>query len=156
MACIKVTLVRKLDAYVSRHPHADSEFYVDDVELQSVGQAKSVVRDLVAAAIDLADVLENVFGYPLAADKAVAIASDDAIAAEIIRLIDGKAGKLVKVAEKLGIEYTAGKRRPRRGGPRRARLKKQLARQRRITKFRKMGGNARASCGQRSDTRRGI
>ncbi len=143
LACIKVTLVRRLDAYVIRHPHADSEFYVDDVEVQSVGQAKSVVRDLVAAAVDLADILENTLGYPLAADKAVVIASDDAIAAEIIKRTDGKAGKLVRVTEKLGIEYTAGKRRPKRGGPRRERLRRQLARQRRITKFRKLGGSAR-------------
>ncbi len=102
-----------------------------------------MARDLAAAATDLAEVLEGGAGYPLADDKAAVVASENAIAAEVIRLTNGKAGRMVAVAEKLGIEYCAGKRRPRRGGPRRARLAKQLARKRRLARFQKLGGCAR-------------
>ncbi len=141
-ACVRVTLQRKLEAFVARHPHVDSELYIDDAELQAVGQGKSVARDLAAAALDLAEVLNEV-GYALADDKAVVITSHETVTSEIIRLTRGLAGKEQKVAEKLGVEYTAGRRRPRVGGPRRARLRKQLARKVRIARFRKLGGAAR-------------
>ncbi len=143
MACVKVTLLRRLDAFVLRHPHITFELYVDDAEVQAVGQGRSIARDLAAAAADLAKVLEDDAGYPLAGDKAAVIASEDAIATEVIRLTEGKAGKMVAVAEKLGIEYCAGKRRPRRGGPRRMRLVRQLARKKRLARFQKLGGCAR-------------
>ncbi len=142
MACVKVTLLRRLDAFVLRHPSIAFELYVDDAEIQAVGQGKSVARDLAAAATDLADLLEKEAGYPLAHDKAVVVASEQRVAAEVIRLTDGKAGKLAAITEKLGIEYGAGKRRPRRGGPRRARIGKQMARKRRIAKLQRMSGAA--------------
>ncbi len=142
-ACVRVTLQRKLEAFVARHPHVDGELYIDDAELQAVGQGRSVARDLAAAALDLAEVLSDI-GYALADDKAVVITSHETVTSEIIRLTRGLAGKEQKVAEKLGVEYTAGRRRPRIGGPRRARLRKQLARKLRIARFRKLGGAARA------------
>ncbi len=104
-----------------------------------IGSKTSVPADLGRAAKDLANILVNELGYPLAGDKAVAVSNDDQVLKAIVADIGHLAGTAEEAANKLGIEYTSGKRRPKRGGPRRARYGRQLMRRRRMTKLRKLG-----------------
>ncbi len=128
-AAINATMLRRRDALVLRNPSADLDVYVDDIELQALARA---ANDLVA-------IFESDLGYPLAQDKAIVIANADGITDLIIDATNGKAGEATEVTSKLGIEYTCGRRRPKRGGPLRPRYKKQVARRRRLGKLRKLG-----------------
>ncbi len=141
LAAIKATMIRRLGSFVARNPDADVDIYVDDVELQTVGSKSAVVAAQTKAVLDLADVFERQLGYPLAGDKAVVIANDITIADEIVAATGGKAGTAARVANKLGVEYTCGRRRPPKGGPRRSRYRKQLGRRRRLGKLRRLGCN---------------
>ncbi len=139
LAALKATMIRRMDAFVRRNPSTDPDLYVDDIEVQVVGSKASVPADLGRAARDLAEVLVNDLGYPLAEDKAIAMANDEQVLKAIITDIGDIAGSAEHAANKLGIEYTCGRRRPLRGGPRRARYRKQLARRRRLSKLRRLG-----------------
>ncbi len=141
LALIKVVMLRRMDAYISRHPRVNLELYVDDVELQAVGTMR-IVDTLAAAAKDLEEVLRGQLGFPLADDKAQVVASTPELAEEIVSRTGGQAGRATVRAVKLGVELTGGKRQGRWDLHRRARLRKALARQRRLTKFKRMGGNA--------------
>ncbi len=139
LASIKATMIRRMDAYIRRNPSVDVDIYVDDIEMQSIGPRAATVDALVKAAKDMQDVLTNHLGYPLAHDKAVVVANDREVAEEIVRGTDGMAGTAKAVTEKLGVEYTSGARRPARGGPRRARYCRQLMRNRRVGKLKRLG-----------------
>ncbi len=139
LAAIKATMIRRLDALVARNPDADVDMFVDDVELQTIGSKSAVVIAQTKAVHDLADAFERQLGYPLAADKAVVIANDDVTAAAIVEATGGKAGTAVKVTSKLGVEFTCGRKRPARGGPRRLRYRRQLGRRRRLGKLKRIG-----------------
>ncbi len=67
------------------------------------------------------------------------MSNDSQVLKIIVDDIGHLAGTAEEAANKLGIEYTCGKRRPKRGGPRRARYHKQLTRRRRLTKLQKLG-----------------
>ncbi len=140
LALIKVLMIRRMDAYVARHPRVNLDWYVDDVELQAVGTQRivQVVKD---AATDLREVLGQL-GFALAGEKARVIASSDEIAEEIVEVTGGMAGRAAGRAIKLGVELTSGRRTGRIGGLKRSRMHKALARQRRLFKFRAMGGAA--------------
>ncbi len=139
LAAIKATMIRRMDSFILRHPRTDLDMFVDDLELQSIGTKASVPADLIAAVNDLSEVLEGELGYPLAEDKAVVVANDDDVCKAIVDGSNGKAGTAAVVTSKLGIEFTSGRRRPSRGGPRRARYRRQLARRRRVGRLRKLG-----------------
>ncbi len=141
LALIKVVMVRKMDAYVARHPRVNLDLYVDDVELQATG-TRRIIDTMTAAVTDLKKVLTEDLGFPLAEEKSRVIASTDSIAEEIVAATDGSAGKMARRAVKLGVELTSGRRIGRTGGHQRNRVRKALARQRRLMKFRKMGGAA--------------
>ncbi len=141
LALIKVLMVRRMDAYVARHPRVVLDWYVDDVELQAVG-TRRVVQTIKNAVADLRNVLVDQLGFALAEDKARVVASADDIAEEIVQVTDGTAGRAVARAAKLGVELTSGRRAGRVGGIKRDRMRKALARQRRLLKFRAMGGSA--------------
>ncbi len=139
LAAIKATMIRRMDSFVARNPDCDVDMFVDDAELQSVGTGDSVTKALIVAAVDLSNVLERELGYPLADEKAVIIDNDGSTAQRIADGTDGRAGKPCTVTNKLGVEFTCGRPRPRRGGPRRARYAKQMARRRRIGRLRRLG-----------------
>ncbi len=141
LALIKVLMIRRMDAYVARHPRVNLDIYVDDVEIQAVGTGR-IVDTIAEAASDLRSVLTEELGFPLADEKARVIASNDDLVADIVRLTGGRAGKPADKAVKLGVELTSGRRIGRRGGHKRDRLRKAMARQRRIFRFKKMGGAA--------------
>ncbi len=141
LALVKVVMIRKVDAYVARHPRVALDLYVDDVELQAVGTDR-IVETLAEAAEDLRSVLTEDLGFQLADDKAQVVASAKEIADAIVDRTRGTAGKVVDKAVKLGVEMTSGARRGRFGGHKRARFNKAMARQRRLMKFKKMGGAA--------------
>ncbi len=52
LALIKVVMIRRMDAYVARHPRVNLDLYVDDVEMQAIGTIR-VVETLSAAVLDL-------------------------------------------------------------------------------------------------------
>ncbi len=141
LALVKVVMIRRIDAFVARHPRITLDLYVDDVELQAVGTLR-IVGDMAAAVKDLRCVLCEDLGFPLAEDKSQVVASKKEIADEIVAATDGTAGSVAVQAVKLGVEMTAGKRRGARGGHKRARFNKALARQRRLMRFKKLGGAA--------------
>ncbi len=140
LAAITATMIRHMDSFVSRNPGIDVDIYVDDIEMQAVGSREAVVNNLAAAVRDMEDTMVNKLGYPLAEDKAVVVASKADIAHEISSVTDGRAGTAHVAAEKLGIEFTCGAKRRRRGGPRRARYNRQIARRRRLGKLKSLGG----------------
>ncbi len=140
LALIKVLMIRRMDAYVARHPRVNLDWYVDDVELQAVG-TRRIVQTISAAVADLREVLRQL-GFALANEKARVIASDNDLVQEIVEATGGSAGRAAGAAIKLGVELTSGKRAGRVGGLKRSRMRKALARQRRLTKFRAMGGSA--------------
>ncbi len=141
LALVKVLMIRRMDAYVARHPRVNLDIYVDDVELQAVGTER-IVETMAAAVTDLKRVLVDELGFPLADEKACVIGPIDGIAAGIVAATGGVAGRQTDRAVKLGIELRSGMRIGRRGGHKRVRLRKAMARQRRIFKFKKMGGAA--------------
>ncbi len=141
LALIKVVMVRRIDAFVARNPRIALDLYVDDVELQGVGTFR-VVNTMADAVNDLRTVLCDDLGFPLAEDKSQVVASSKEIADAVVAATNGAAGCVAEQAVKLGVEMSAGKRRGTRGGYKRARFDKALARQRRLMKFKKMGGVA--------------
>ncbi len=141
VALIKVIMIRRMDAYVARHPRVLLDVYVDDVELQAVGTER-IADTLADAVIDLRKVLTQDLGFPLADDKAHVVASTGDLADAIVETSQGAAGRASTRAVKLGVELTSGKRAGRRGDHKRARLRKALARQKRLLRFRRMGGAA--------------
>ncbi len=141
LALVKVVMIRRVDAYVARHPRVALDLYVDDVELQAVGTDR-IVGTLAEAALDLRKVLCEDLGFPLADDKAQVVASTKEIADEIVERTGGAAGRAAERAVKLGVEMTSGKRSGRCGGHKRARFNKAMARQRRLMRFKRMGGVA--------------
>ncbi len=141
LALIKVVMVRRMDVFVSRHPRVCLDLYVDDVEMQAVGTLR--IADTLASAVDdLEKVLCDELGFALAHDKAQVVASTQEIAEAIAAKTGGRAGKVACRAVKLGVEMTSGKKQGRAMRHRRARLRKALSRQRRLTKFKRMGGAA--------------
>ena len=70
LACVKVKMLRRMDALVIRHPRTDFDIYVDDVEMLTASTFESVRGDSVKAVLDMADVMEQQLGHPLADDKA--------------------------------------------------------------------------------------
>ncbi len=141
LALIKVLMVRRMDAYIARHPRVNLDVYVDDVELQAIGTGR-IAETLASAVLDLRSVLVDELGFPLAEEKARVISSNADIAAEVIENTGGAAGKHVDKAVKLGVELSSGKRIGRRGGHKRGRLLRAMARKVRIFRFKKMGGAA--------------
>ncbi len=139
LAAIKATMIRRMDAFIARNPDVDVDIYVDDIEMQAIGPRAGVVDGLVRAVGDMKRTLTEELGYPLALEKAVVIANEREVADEVVSKTGGTAGNAQVVAEKLGVEFTSGARRPRRGGPRRARYRRQLARTRRISKLKRLG-----------------
>ncbi len=139
LAALKATMIRRMDAFVLRNPATDPDLYVDDIEVQVVGSKTSVPVDLGRAVRDLASVLVDDLGYPLAEDKAIAMANDAQVLKAIIDDVGHIAGTAEEATNKLGIEYTCGRRRPARGGPRRTRYRRQLARRRRLSKLKRLG-----------------
>ncbi len=139
LAALKATMVRRMDAFVLRNPATDPDLYVDDIEVQVVGSATSVPVDLGRAVRDLSGVLVNDLGYTVAEDKAIVMSNDAQVLKTIIDDVGHIAGTAEEAANKLGVEYTCGRRRPARGGPRRARYRKQLARRRRLSKLKRLG-----------------
>ncbi len=83
LALIKVVMVRRMDAYVARHPRVNFDLCVDDVEMQAVGTVR-VVETLAAAVTDLKKVLCDELGFPLADEKAQVVASTKDIAEAIV------------------------------------------------------------------------
>ncbi len=139
LAAIKATMLRRMDVFVIKNPDVDVDWFVDDAEIQSVGTSASVTKALTEAVDDLARILQQDLGYPLATEKAVIIDNDGRTAKMIADATGGKAGKPCTVTSKLGVEFTGGKARPRVGGPRRMRYKKQADRRRRLGKLRRLG-----------------
>ncbi len=141
LALVKVLMVRRMDAYVARHPRVTLDIYVDDVELQAVGTER-IIETMAKAVEDLREVLVDDLGFPLADEKARVIGSTEEIKSGIIAATGGAAGVGAERAVKLGVELGSGKRIGRRGGHKRDRLRKAMARQRRLFRFKKMGGAA--------------
>ncbi len=143
LALLKVSMIRSLDEFITRHPRVDLEVYVDDAELQAIGPKHTVVECIADAANDMANILEARRGHPLADEKATLMATCSTAAAKIRSRTSGRAGKFTGVAEKLGVEYRCRRGRTSKGGIRRGRFVQQHRKQKRLDRLLGMGGPAR-------------
>ena len=141
-ALVTVYYLPPIDAFISRNPSVSLDIYIDDLTLSSVsGSAPKLEQHIVAAALDLADVVEAELRCTIALSKAAVVASSESLAKVLRSSIGRASGAPVLRAANLGIDFSSGRRRGRLwNGIRGKRIRRCLLRKAKVTSLRRLVG----------------
>ena len=89
---VKVCCIGPFDGLSFRHPRVSIDAYIDDFTLLSEGNQSEVKEDLVKAAFDLQDVIENELRGRISIGKSAVVASHSQHA-DGIRICLGRCGE---------------------------------------------------------------
>ena len=113
-ALVTVYYLPPMDAFISRNPSISLDIYIDDITLSSVSSSSTdLEHDVVAAAVDLEDVVTKEVRCTIALNKAAVVASRDSLASRLRTGIGRASGAPVLSAANLGIDFSSGRRRGR-------------------------------------------
>jgi hypothetical protein len=110
---VKLYYFRPFRDFTIRHPVADMDAFIDDVQLAGQGKPDKLVADMVEAAIDLRSVIEEVLGSEISVPKVALVSSNAEVSKRIRSALRDKAGLEVHTFKNLGIDCSAGRARPR-------------------------------------------
>ena len=123
---VKVYCLQPFDCFCRDFPETRLDAYIDDFQLSAAGPRKALICSFLSAAKGLRSAIQDGLGVPLASEKAAVVATS----AELTRTVrdalgeDGGRSEL-ESAITLGIDFDAGRRRPRLKGKWTAMTKRQ-------------------------------
>ena len=147
MLWAQLSLLAGVEEVVAMHPRARISIFVDDATVSAEDDdVAACVATVVAAADQLAAVVENELGGNLATDKAAVVGSSPAVVNGLRRGLGEYAGRRNRGTVSLGVDVLAGRRRGALGGDARCsmRLRVAAAKMRRIQRIRRAAGARRA------------
>eukprot|EP00972_Heterocapsa_arctica_P068394 10106186-Heterocapsa_arctica.AAC.1 len=104
---VKLYYYRPFQTFTVRHPAIDMDAFVDDMQLASQGKPHKLVTDMVEAAIDLSQVIEDTLGSQISFPKAALVFSSFEVSSRIRSALKDKAGLEVHTSKNLGIDCSA-------------------------------------------------
>ena len=111
MSLAKVYVMEPLDVLASDHPTVELQVFVDDITVDHNGTKREMVPELAKAAVDLIDMVPAALCSDIAAEKVVIVASSDAVAASLRRILELPTLVVQRSAVLLGGDYAAGRKR---------------------------------------------
>ena len=104
---MKVYYIGAFDAFIMRHPQADLDVYVDDVQSSTAGSEEAITTRLTEAIEDLGHMVEHQIESRFVPTKAAVVASSDRLARKLPAALGEFAGTPIDFTEALGIDFAA-------------------------------------------------
>ena len=123
-ALIGVYYMPVMDEFCKRHPYISVSIYIDDITL-SINAFKDEIAEelLLAAAIDMRDLIYNELLGAIAVDKAAVVSSSQTLAESFRAKLGPLAGAPTCTTPDLGVDFAAGRKRGRNGVVRKTRIR---------------------------------
>mgnify|MGYP000255575817 FL=1 len=97
---VKLYYFRPFKEFMPRHPSIDMDAFIGDMQVAGQGKAETLVTNMIEAALDLSQVIEQTLGSQISLPKAALVSSSTEVSKRVRSALKDKAGLEVHISKK--------------------------------------------------------